>query len=78
VNASTVDRIFSTETHVGHILRFEANLARAEARASLIPNEAASAIAEACRVELFDLAALERDALHAGTLVIPLVQQLIA
>jgi len=81
VSASTVgegERIFGTATHVGQILRFEAALARAEATAGIIPRDAASAIVEACRVELFDLAALERDALHAGTLAIPLVQQLIA
>ncbi len=81
MTASTVgegERIFSTGAHVAHILRFEAGLARAEARAGIIPNEAASAIADTCRVDLFDLAALERDGLHAGTLAIPLVQQLIA
>ncbi len=80
MSASTVgegERIFGTGTHVGQILRFEAALARAEASAGIIPRDAASAIVEACRVELFDLAALERDALHAGTLAIPLVQQLI-
>ena len=81
MSASTVsesERIFSTGAHVGHILRFEAGLARAEARAGIIPDEAASAIADTCRVDLFDLATLERDGLHAGTLAIPLVQQLIA
>jgi 3-carboxy-cis,cis-muconate cycloisomerase len=81
VSASTVgegERIFSTGAHVAHILRFEAGLARAEARAGIIPNEAARAIADTCRVDLFDLATLERDGLHAGTLAIPLVQQLIA
>ena len=60
------------------MLRFEAALARAEARAGIIPHEAATAIAESCNIERFDIAALERDALHAGTLAIPLVQQLIA
>jgi len=81
VSASAVgegERIFGTATHVGQMLRFEAALGRAGARAGIIPSDAASAIAEACRVELFDLEALERDALHAGTLAIPLVQQLIA
>jgi len=72
------DRIFGAATHVAHMLRFEASLARAEARASIIPNEAATAIAETCRIELFDVSALERDAVHAGSLAIPLVQQLIA
>jgi 3-carboxy-cis,cis-muconate cycloisomerase len=81
VSKATVDggeRIFGGAARVGHILRFEAALARAEARAGIIPNEAADAISDVCRVELFDVAVLERDALHAGTLAIPLVQQLIA
>src|SRR6185295_4857331 len=38
----------------------------------------ARAIEEACRVELFDVDALLRDAVRAGTIAIPLVQQLIA
>jgi 3-carboxy-cis,cis-muconate cycloisomerase len=81
VNAPTVgegDRIFAAAAHVGHMLRFEAALARAEADAGIIPGAAATAIADACRAELFDVPALERDALHAGTLAIPLVQQLIS
>jgi 3-carboxy-cis,cis-muconate cycloisomerase len=76
--ASDGDRIFTTATHVAHVLRFEAALARAEARAGIIPSEAASGIADTCRIELADLPALERDARHAGTIAIPLVQQLIA
>jgi 3-carboxy-cis,cis-muconate cycloisomerase len=72
------DRIFTTASHVEHLLQFEAALARAEAHAGIIPNSAASAIADTCRIELVDVPALERDALHAGTLAIPLVQQLIA
>ena len=81
MNAPTVgegDRIFSAAAHVGHMLRFEAALAQAEARVGMIPSNAATAIAAACRVELFDVPTLERDAMHAGTLAIPLVQQLIA
>jgi len=81
VNVSTAhegDAIFTPTAHVAYILRFEAALARAEASAGVIPAEAAAAIVESCRVELFDVAALERDALRAGTLAIPLVQQLIA
>jgi 3-carboxy-cis,cis-muconate cycloisomerase len=60
------------------MLRFEAALAHAEARVGMIPGDAATAIADACRVELFDIPTLQRDAVHAGTLAIPLVQQLIA
>ncbi len=71
-------QIFAPVSHVAQLLRFEAALAHAEARASLIPAEAATAIAAACHVEQYDLEALYRDAAHAGTLVIPLVRALTA
>jgi 3-carboxy-cis,cis-muconate cycloisomerase len=69
---------FSSEAHVQSMLLFEAALARAEARAGLIPQEAAIAIAASCRVNLFDVAALYREAALAGTPVIPLVRMLTA
>jgi 3-carboxy-cis,cis-muconate cycloisomerase len=68
--------IFSAEAHVRQMLRFEAALARAEARVGVIPAEGADAIASACRVEQFDVAALYREAKVAGTLAIPLVRAL--
>jgi len=68
--------IFSAEAHVRQMLRFEAALARAEARVGVIPAEGADAIASACRVEQFDVAALYREAVVAGTLAIPLVRAL--
>jgi len=68
--------IFSAEAHVRQMLRFEAALARAEARVGVIPAEGADAIASACRVEQFDVAALYREARVAGTLAIPLVRAL--
>jgi 3-carboxy-cis,cis-muconate cycloisomerase len=67
---------FSPAAHVRRLLDFEAALARAEARAGIIPAAAAEAIASACRVELFDVAALYRAAALAGTLAIPLVRAL--
>jgi len=68
--------IFSPEAHVGRMLEFEAALAQAEAAAGVIPAEAAQAIAAACRVERFDIPALYRAAVPAGTLAIPLVRAL--
>ena len=68
--------VFSAENQVRQMLAFEAGLARAEARAGVIPSSAAEAISAACRVEDFDLEALFRDAVPAGTLAIPLVRQL--
>jgi 3-carboxy-cis,cis-muconate cycloisomerase len=58
------------------MLDVEAGLARAEARAGLLPAEHAEAIARACRADAFDLAALGRDAAGGGNPVIPLVRAL--
>src|SRR5438876_753338 len=70
--------IFSSEAHVQGMLAFEAALARAEARAGIIPQEAAAVIAASCRIELFDVAVLYREAAIAGTPAIPLVRILTA
>jgi 3-carboxy-cis,cis-muconate cycloisomerase len=58
--------------------RFEAALARASARAGLIPAADAETIARVCEHARFDAAALARAARSAGTLAIPFVQQLTA
>lgn len=85
--AESIDALFSTPSmsaafspgaHVRGMLAFEAALARAEARAGIIPQEAASVIAASCREELFDIAALYREAAVAGTPAIPLVRMLTA
>lgn len=75
---AAMSAIFSPEAHVQQMLVFEAALARAEARAGVIPFEAAEAIASRCRVELFDVETLYREAALAGTPVIPLVRMLTA
>jgi 3-carboxy-cis,cis-muconate cycloisomerase len=69
---------FSPSAHVRGMLRFEAALARAEAHADIIPQEAAAVIAANCREELFDVAALYREAAVAGTPAIALVRMLTA
>ncbi len=69
---------FSPEAHLRGMLAFEAALARAEARAGIIPPEAAEAIAASCQAESFDAAALFREAARAGTPAIPLVHMLTA
>lgn len=74
--APAMAAIWSGEAHVRGMLAFEAALARAEARAGVIPEGAAEAIAAACRVELFDVAAIYREAAVAGTPAIPLVRAL--
>ncbi len=69
---------FSPEAHVLGMLAFEAALARSEARAGIIPHEAADTIAATCREELFDVVALYREAAIAGTPALPLVWRLSA
>ncbi|MEO7964149.1 MAG: adenylosuccinate lyase family protein [Gemmatimonadaceae bacterium] len=69
-------RLFSGKNHVRQLLAFESALARAEARAGVIPAAAADAIAAACSVESFDIVALYADAESTGSIVIPLVRAL--
>lgn len=72
----SMDGIFSPAGHVAQMLRFEAALARAGARAGLVPHDAAEQVASRCDVALVDVDAIMRDGAIAGTPVIPLVQQL--
>ncbi len=67
---------FSGRSLVARMLEFEAALARAQARAGLIAGAGAEAIASRCKVDLFDVDALYRDAALAGTPAIPLVKML--
>ena len=68
--------LFSDQSVLQAMLDFEAGLARAEARAGMIPQAAADAIAFAAQAGAFDGAALARDTLRAGTPGIPLVKGL--
>lgn len=77
-HARSMAEIFSPRGHVAAMLAFEAALARAEARAGLIPTAAAEAIDRACAVERFDLDRLFAEAEVAGTPAIPLVRLLTA
>ncbi|MDR3371702.1 lyase family protein [Rhodoferax sp.] len=58
------------------MLRFEAALARAQASVGLIPQAAAQSIVGTCKVELFDVLKLVREAGSARCAVIPLVKSL--
>ena len=60
------------------LLDVEAALARAGARAGLVPSASADAIAAACRAERFDVAQLGADATSSGNPVVPLVRALTA
>ena len=61
-----------------NMLDFEAALARAEAKAGLIPKNAVAPIANACKADTFDLAALAQAATRSGNLAIPMVKALTA
>jgi 3-carboxy-cis,cis-muconate cycloisomerase len=63
----------SDRAWVAAMLEFEAALAAAEARAGVIPGEAAAAIAAACDPERFDAEALGREGRAAGNPAVPLV-----
>ena len=73
-----VREIFSDRGRLRAMLDFEAALARATARAGLIPGPAASQIESQCRAELFDMEALSRGTAAAGNPAIPMVKALTA
>ncbi|WP_293606167.1 3-carboxy-cis,cis-muconate cycloisomerase [Polaromonas sp. UBA4122] len=67
---------FSARSFLEAMLRFEASLARAQASVGLIPEAAAQSIIGTCKVELFDVAKIERESGRAGSIAIPLVKSL--
>jgi 3-carboxy-cis,cis-muconate cycloisomerase len=69
--------VFSDQANLRALLRVEAALARAQARAGLIPMADAQAIGQACEGDHYDIEALATAAGRAGTPVIPLVAALI-
>ncbi|HXW61510.1 MAG TPA: 3-carboxy-cis,cis-muconate cycloisomerase [Candidatus Acidoferrales bacterium] len=68
--------IFSDESLLQAMLDFEAALARAEAHAGIVPRSAAEAIGRAARADRFDVHAIARQALRAGTPGIPIAKAL--
>jgi 3-carboxy-cis,cis-muconate cycloisomerase len=76
-STEALSELFSDVSILRAMLDFEVALARAEAKAGLIPLAAADAIAAAADPLAFDMAALSRDALRAGTPTIPLVKRFI-
>jgi 3-carboxy-cis,cis-muconate cycloisomerase len=73
-----VDRELDGAAWLAAMLDVEAALARAEARTGLVPEDAAEAIAAACRAEFFDPAELGRRARESANPVVPLVKELTA
>ena len=70
--------VFSDQSILQAMLDFEAALARAEAKAGVIPGRAAESISAAARAEGLDAAAIAREARGSGTVSIPLVNALTA
>jgi 3-carboxy-cis,cis-muconate cycloisomerase len=68
--------IFSDRSILEAMLHFEVGLARVESRLGMIPQAAAESIAAAANPDAFDVAALSRNALRAGTYGIPLSKAL--
>lgn len=71
-----ISPLFSDEATVARMVEVEVALARAEARAGVIPPEAAAEIAARCRPEAVDLDRLRRESVVVGFPVLPLVRQL--
>jgi 3-carboxy-cis,cis-muconate cycloisomerase len=71
-----VEKVLSDRARLQGMLDFEAALARAEARAGVIPSAAAEAIAAKCKAEFFDVDALALAAKPAGNVAIPLIKEL--
>ncbi len=71
-----VNALFSNEATVTYMLQFEAALAQAQAQYGLIPQDAADAITEICKIENIDMAKLIEDVRLGANVPIPLVKQL--
>src|SRR3712207_2264396 len=68
--------VFSDEALLGRYAEAEAALARAEAKAGVIPAEAAEAIGAASRGLSFDMERMKRETENVGYPILPLVHQL--
>jgi 3-carboxy-cis,cis-muconate cycloisomerase len=68
--------VFSDRARIARMLDFEAALALSEASIGVIPQPVADAIARACDVDRFDVAAIGARVRHSGNLAIPLVAEL--
>ena len=70
--------VFEPKATVQRMLDVEAALARALAKAGVIPPETVAPIVAACQADRIDAASLTEAAVRAGNLAIPLVKQLTA
>src|SRR4051794_24755123 len=77
-SSAAMRAVCDDNAYLQHMLDFEAALARAEAKAGVIPASAAGPIGKTCKAEAFDLAALAESATQSGNPAIPLVKALTA
>jgi 3-carboxy-cis,cis-muconate cycloisomerase len=68
--------VFSDANRLRRMLDFEAALASAETACGLIPESAASAIADECKIDDLDIQSIRKGAAKTGTLALPVVKQL--
>lgn len=73
---NALEQVLSDDARTRGILRFEAALALAEARAGVIPEGAAHKIAEHCASLKVDVDAIAKQAALAGNIAIPLIRLL--
>ncbi|KAM0722790.1 hypothetical protein Q7P37_002232 [Cladosporium fusiforme] len=69
-------QIFSDEQYVSRMIDVETGLARAQATANIVPQEAAEAITAECNVQKINFEKLATDTDIVGYPVLPLVEQL--
>jgi 3-carboxy-cis,cis-muconate cycloisomerase len=71
-----IDGVFSDRFYIQNILDFEAALARAEAKAGVIPAADAPIISAACQAEQFNVEELAEQTALSGNVAIPLIKKL--
>jgi 3-carboxy-cis,cis-muconate cycloisomerase len=77
-SSAAMRAVTDDKARLQRMLDFEAALAKAEAKAGVIPAKAAAPIAQACQAERFNIAQIAEDAVAAGNIAIPLVKALTA
>src|SRR4051812_21474234 len=77
-SSAAMRAVCDDRAYLQRMLDFEAALARAEAAVGVIPASAVGPIADACKADAFDIAALSEAAMQSGNLAIPLVKALTA
>ena len=78
MSSAAMRAILDDRTRLQHMLDVETALARAEAALGVIPVSCVDPIAEAAHAERYDIEALGREAVEAGTVIGPLVKALTA